>query len=381
MNGQWIGDSLGTISGLVMLNLDLKAESYEGRITLLNDALDRVSIVAQVKINKNKLNVVTGKFSGELFNILPINNRSVVNWKEFLKISEEQISKTGEINGCLKGEAVNGTWNTDKGYKGEFRLNFKSSHKPSDYPSKEISWEEFKDEVSKNIQYKKCIFRGQAGGKRCRLRTLYHRTGRADLNRYRKEDVPILYRYISAFPNCRFDLSKRGELGALLALAQHHGYPTPLLDWTLSPYVAVYFAYADVTKEDRDKKDEFVRIFIFDVDSWVKKKKYSSSLSAPLPTFTYLMPLSIGNNRMLPQQSVTMFSNIDDIESYIKFCEGLDRCTYLRIYDLPVRERTTVMQDLDYMGITAGSLFPGLDGTCKALKEKYFKISGNVDDV
>lgn len=374
MNGQWIGDSSGTISGFVMLNLDLKDESYDGRLTLLNDDLDKVSIVAQVKINKNKLDMITGKFTGELFNILPINleNRRVRNWKEFLNISEEQISKTGEINGCLEGEAVNGIWNTDKGYKGEFRLKSKSLDKPSDYPSKEISWEEYKNEVvSKNIQYKKCIFRGQAGGKLWRLCTSFHRTGRADLSRYGKEDMRILYRYISAFPNCRFDLKKSGERGALLALAQHHGYPTPLLDWTRSPYVAAYFAYADLKKEESNK-DGFVRIFIFDVDSWMKIKKYSLSLSAPLPTFTYLMPLSIGNNRMLPQQSVTMFSNIDDIESYIKFCQKQDRCIYLKVYDLPVRERTTVMQDLDYMGITASSLFPGLDGTCEALKEKYF---------
>lgn len=373
MNGQWIGDGSGTSSGFVILNLDQKDESYEGRIIILSYVLEKVSIVAQVKINKNALDINTGKFAGELSNFLPINLEKlrVGKWKEFPKIPEDQRSNTCGFNGYLKGETVTGTWNTDKGYKGEFRLNFKSSDKPSDYPSKEISWEEFKDEVSKNIQYKKCIFRGQAGGKRWRLRTLYHRTGRADLSRYGKEDMRILYRYISAFPNCRFDLKKSGERGALLALAQHHGYPTPLLDWTRSPYVAAYFAYADLKKEESNK-DGFVRIFIFDVDSWMKVKKYSLSLSAPLPTFTYLMPLSIGNNRMLPQQSVTMFSNIDDIESYIKFCQKQDRCIYLKVYDLPVRERTTVMQDLDYMGITASSLFPGLDGTCKALKEKYF---------
>ena len=372
MNGQWIGENLGIIKGFVMLNLDLKDESYEGRLTLLNEDPDKVSGVTQVKINKNKLDITTGKFTGELFNFLPINikNRRVGKWKEFPKIPEDQIPKTGEVNGYLDREGINGRWNIDKGHEGEFKLKYYSSKKPSCYPSTKIySWEEFKNKVLKDIQYQKHIFRGQTGLRR--LSTSFHRTGRADLNRYKKEDVPILYRYVSAFPNCRFDLSKRGELGALLALAQHHGYPTPLLDWTYSPYVAAYFAYSDLTKEESNK-DEFARIFIFDVDSWVKKKKYSSSLSAPLPTFTYLKPLSIGNNRMFPQQSVTMFSNIDDIESYIKFCEGHDNCTYLRIYDLPVRERTTVVQDLDYMGITAASLFPGLDGTCKALKEKYF---------
>jgi hypothetical protein len=30
------------------------------------------------------------------------------------------------------------------------------------------------------------------------------------------------------------------------------------------------------------------------------------------------------------------------------------------------------MQELSFMGITAGSLFPGLDGACEGLREKMF---------
>jgi hypothetical protein len=33
------------------------------------------------------------------------------------------------------------------------------------------------------------------------------------------------------------------------------------------------------------------------------------------------------------------------------------------------------MKDLYQMGITAGSMFPGLDGACEALKEQYFPLA------
>ena len=42
-----------------------------------------------------------------------------------------------------------------------------------------------------------------------------------------------------------------------MAYLRHHGFPSPLLDWTRSPYVAAYFAFSHAHKNG-DKVSNFV---------------------------------------------------------------------------------------------------------------------------
>jgi hypothetical protein len=84
--------------------------------------------------------------------------------------------------------------------------------------------------------------------------------------------------------------------------------------------------------------------------------------------------MAIENERMIPQQAATTVTSLDDIESYIKSKEEIKNKTYLSAFDLPVRDRRDVVRDLRYMGITAGSLFPGLDGACEELADRNFEI-------
>jgi hypothetical protein len=76
---------------------------------------------------------------------------------------------------------------------------------------------------------------------------------------------------------------------------------------------------------------------------------------------------------MIPQQAASTVTNVDDIEDYIKSMQRNGK-TYLSAVDLPVNNRRQVIRDLSFMGITAGSLFPGLDGACEELKERNFEI-------
>jgi hypothetical protein len=82
--------------------------------------------------------------------------------------------------------------------------------------------------------------------------------------------------------------------------------------------------------------------------------------------------MAIENERLIPQQSVSTITNMDNIEAYIKFAEGKDGTRYMYSIDLPRSERTKAMRELNAMGITARSLFPGLDGAREELKERTF---------
>jgi hypothetical protein len=64
---------------------------------------------------------------------------------------------------------------------------------------------------------------------------------------------------------------------------------------------------------------------------------------------------------------------VDDVESLIRSRETSDK-SYLQVIELPVSERRHVLQELSVMGINAGSLFPGLDGACDQLKDRFFPL-------
>ncbi|MGH9433405.1 MAG: FRG domain-containing protein, partial [Terriglobia bacterium] len=245
---------------------------------------------------------------------------------------------------------------------------------PTDYqPLPDVTnWEQFKIYVN-GLEHRRYIFRGQS--KLLRLRTGFHRTGRADLTRFLEEDIKTLHRHLSLRTSHVFNLNIPDENGAFFNLVQHHGYPTPLLDWTFSPFVAAFFAYHRFKNSEAARADaqQKVRIFRFDQKAWRAKFMQFVKLTPVRPHFSVLEFIAINNERLIPQQSVSSVTNVDDIEAYIRSLETAEQ-QYLQIIDLPLEERPMVMKELSVMGITAGSLFPGLDGTCEELRERFFRL-------
>jgi hypothetical protein len=188
------------------------------------------------------------------------------------------------------------------------------------------------------------------------------------------QDVPALHQYLSGRTRHFFNLSDPKEYGAFIHLAQHHGYPTPLLDWSFSPFVASFFAYSSIRNSQANAAEETqrVRIYKFDKQAWHGTYADETKLDALKMHISPYEFLAVDNERMIPQQAMSMLTNIDDIELYIRKVESDGARKYLEVFDISVRDRPAIMRELSMMGLTAGSLFPGLDGTCAELRERFF---------
>jgi hypothetical protein len=127
--------------------------------------------------------------------------------------------------------------------------------------------------------------------------------------------------------------------------------------------VAAFFAYRGISRADAIEAEPNARVRVFVLDErWRKEVTQILFATRPFPHFSIAEFIAIDNERMIPQQSVSAISNVDDIETYIAEMAhktGNGR-PYLTAIDVPVSQRSMVFDDLAHMGVTAGFLFPGL---------------------
>jgi hypothetical protein len=373
MNGQWIGRYSGSSTGFATVNIDELETGYQGSASLIEDdqKLPASVVFFRTSSKDRKLS-----FRTDFINFVHPRKGTFHIWNEIKGEFDEQIemSEFVEVEAEWNEEFLWLSWKSQKGDTGSCRLLRSQAGLPSELTATQMGWSDFKQYVSSHGATRKQVFRGQ--NKPWRLRSSFHRSGRADLFRYVTEDIHALHRHVSARTKHLFNLEIPDQNGAFYNLVQHHGYPTPLLDWTYSPYVAAFFAYRGISKETADvsKPEDAVRIHVFDLEQWVKAFPLPfppKVLSAHL-NIAFLEFIAMDNDRLVPQQSISMITNVDDVESFIR--QQDQTRTFLRAIDLPVADRRQAIVELSYMGITAGSLFPGVQGTCEEFAERNFKF-------
>ena len=360
--GQWIGRISGNINGTLTLNFDSDRVQY-GLILVAIDGETNIGFVGRFFCHFNHerfqfwTNEIAPTVSGGIRSEIPnsINAHGICS------------------NGCFSG-----TWTSENNKSGEFTVSHQDESEPTSASVIFDSWDNFQQWMRERRKFEsRYIYRGHERST-YRLESTFHCAGRRNIARYSSEDIPELYRVLAPLLTHRFDLNNPVDFLAFLFLARHHGYPTPLLDWSESHYVAAFFAF--FRGEIPASPPEYVRILEFDPDNYdrVLDKKFKlATILEPAPKLEIVGAIPFGNPRAIPQQSKVMFSNVANAERFILGLEKLglennEQYVILNKIDLKYSMRDDVMAYLRYIGITPATMFPGLDGACRALAQKYF---------
>lgn len=174
-----------------------------------------------------------------------------------------------------------------------------------------------------------------------------------------------------------------------LALAQHHGLPTRLLDWTYSPLVALHFATADFTNYHQDGmiwainyvdtktylpdqltliiEEEGSHIFTAEMLDRTVTRLPQLSILKKEPFAIFFEPPSI-DQRIVNQYAV--FSMMSQPNTTISDWVKDKDVKYFQII-IPADLKWEIRDKLDQANINERVLFPGLDGLAKWLKRHY----------
>lgn len=186
----------------------------------------------------------------------------------------------------------------------------------------------------------------------------------------------LVHDYIATWSGRAWKLENNFELASFLGFLQHNGFPTPLLDWTRSPYAAAYFAFEGVN--DAVPLSDHVAIFAFDHLAWSADWKQIYDVHVSSDHVSVLQSQSRGNHKQLLQQGAYTYSTVHDQAEHIVACEvqyfvehGQAK-EYLTKHIISVHEKPIVMRDLGFMGISAMTLFPSVEGVCRHLASALF---------
>jgi len=153
-----------------------------------------------------------------------------------------------------------------------------------------------------------------------------------------------------------------------IALGQHYGLPTRLLDWTESPYIASFFAFNDAIING--KVGEYVAVWALNTTTENIWNEDSGVQIVNVP--------SIGNIRLRNQYGkfTLLKTPFNCLENYVvHFDENSKPLLKFLIHSSAAKD---AIADLDAMGINNTRIYPELVGSALSAKVRVMLNTSNI---
>lgn len=244
------------------------------------------------------------------------------------------------------------------------------------------SWNQF-DEIAKKSIYRKLVYRGHSDAK-WRLESSLYRAyqnvqeitqlgrGREKIiDPYKHEEI-MMDRFKSNAHLFLSHLPQESDDFSWLALMQHYGAPTRLLDFTFSPYVAAFFCLESGIGDAAIYSLQHDRLKVADKELFEKDlveiyQNVMKTKSDGSDALIYPFEPKLSNQRLMMQQGMFLVPNCLEIshEELLEMYPLKDE--EIVKYIIPAELRMIGIKHLHKMNITANIIYPGLEGYCKSL--------------
>lgn len=155
-----------------------------------------------------------------------------------------------------------------------------------------------------------------------------------------------------------------------LALAQHHGLPTRLLDWSANAFVALWFSIHG--RSLQIKSDSILWVLKIEDSDYAPTDRDIDVFSIKR---TFIFQPSHLTERIVAQAGwFTVHRYKESKAPYVSLETNKTYKNRLRKYLIPNNFTATILLELKAMGITERSLFPGLESLSKDIERDYFNI-------
>jgi FRG domain. len=160
-----------------------------------------------------------------------------------------------------------------------------------------------------------------------------------------------------------------------ISIAQHHGLPTRLLDWTYNSLIALWFAVKDNLNT---KDDGVVYVFHPTQEQYNRVDDEEGPLNISVTTIyrpNYVEKRINAQSGLFTIHKISKDGNVVEFQNHKQFKDKLTKIRIKRI------NMATIRKSLNIMGINYYTVFPDLDGLSNHLEWRYFKYNDETKKV